>query len=155
MAFAPSVITGPTNVTGLTNPTWTFTLDGTAPSPNSKQYAVTSIGGTQTGVLAHMIGNPFYARYTKPARFNQLGQPNASGVIRAFPKNYHELLVVKGVLPLANQPIQQMPIRIQFGIPAGADVADPIGVAAAYACAAALLWQLAEELRKSGTTGIT
>lgn len=154
MSFAPSVITGPTTVTGLTNPTWTYTSDSVAPLPNSKQYAVTAIGGTQTGVTVHSIGNPFYARFTKPAIYKILANPNVSGVIKAFPKNYYELLTVKGVLPLANQPIQQFPIRTSFGLPAGADVADPVVVASAIASHAALLWQLAEELRKSVLTGI-
>lgn len=154
MSFAPSVITGPTTVTGLTNPTWTYTSDSVAPLPNSKQYAVTAIGGTQTGVAAHSIGNPFYARFTKPAIYKILANPNVSGVIKAFPKNYYELLTVKGVLPLASQPIQQFPVRTSFGLPAGSDVADPVSVAAGLASHAALLWQLAEEIRKSVITGI-
>lgn len=154
MSFAPSVITGPTGVTGLTSPTWTYSADGTAPLPTSKQYAVTSLGGTQTGVSVHSVGNPFYARFTRPAAYKQLGNPNASGVIKAFPKNYYELLTVKGVLPLASQPIQQFPVRTSFGLPAGSDVADPVSVAAGLASHAALLWQLAEEIRKSVITGI-
>lgn len=154
MSFAPSVITGQVGVTGLTNPTWTLSLDGTAPMPTSKQYAVTALGGTQPGVSAHSIGNPFFARFTRPAAYKQLGNPNTAGVIKAFPKNYYELLTVKGVLPLANQPIQQFPIRTSIGLPAGSDVADPVSVASALVAHASLLWQLAEEIRKTVITGI-
>lgn len=152
MSFTLSVVTGPTGVTGLTNPTWTM-AQGSAPAPNQKQYYVSSLGGTQPGVSVHGISNPFTITATVPTAFKQLGSPNANGVIRTFPKNYIEILARKGVLPQADQNPQLMMVRVSIGLPAGADIADPVSVASCLAMVAAVLWGQAEEIRKTVVTG--
>lgn len=125
MAFAPaSPITGAA-LTGLTTPTYTLTGD-TPPAINAKQFAVTTLGGTQTGVLAHSIGSPFTLTAFRPQKFKVLGSPNANGVINSFPRNVFEFLVRKGVSVAVNQPVQLAWARLSIGIPAGNDIYDKV-----------------------------
>lgn len=152
MSFTLTTVTGPTGVTGLTSPTWTM-APSTAPASNMKQFAVSALGGTQTGVSVHGISNPFTATMAVPTAYKQLGSPNSAGVIRTFPKNYTELLIRKGVSPLEGQPQQLMMIRVSIGTPAGADLADPNSVASALALVGAIVWGQAEEIRKVVVTG--
>jgi hypothetical protein len=68
MSFAPtSPVTGAAQ-SGLTAPTYTLTAD-VAPAQNAKQYAVTALGGTQTGVISHSVAAPFTL-----AMFRQTGE---------------------------------------------------------------------------------
>lgn len=131
MPFNPSSpVTGGAQ-TGLTSPTYTLTAD-TAPDANGKQYAVTALGGTQTGVSAHSVGSPFTVTLFRPKVPRTLGSPNpVTGVVGAVPKNTYKLITRKGVLPLAGQPSQTMIVTTTIEVPAGADTADPNSVRAA------------------------
>lgn len=131
MAFGPSSpITGAT-ATGLTSPTYTVTQD-TPPNSHSEQLAVTALGGTQTGVVAHSVSSPFTITMERPAQFKQLGQPNPStGVVASVPRNVYTVRTRKGVLPLAGQASQVMLIETKISVPAGSDNADPLSVRAA------------------------
>lgn len=125
-----SPITG-TAQTGLTAPTYTLTTD-TAPSNNGKQWAVTALGGTQTGVVVHSVAAPFTISCFKPQNTVVLGTPNPStGVIGNVKKNSYKVITRKGVLPLAGQPYQTMIITTTIDVPAGADNADSPSVRAA------------------------
>lgn len=152
MAFSPgSPITGAA-ITGLTSPTYTHSAD-TAPNAVSKQYAVSSLGGTQTGVTVHSVSSPFTLTMFRPANFKVLGQPNASGVIRGFPKNNYEILTRKGCSVLANQPIQTALIRTSLSIPAGADAYDAVNLKAAISCHIGMLWAIAQGISDTSLTG--
>lgn len=152
MSFAPSSpVTGAT-ITGLTSPTYTLTAD-TAPSAVSKQYAVSALGGTQTGVVAHSISNPFTHTCFRPANFKVLGQPNPSGIVRSFPRNVFEVLTRKGMGVLLNQPIQTGLIRTTLSLPAGSDSYDVVSVKAAISAHIGLLWQIANGLSDTVNTG--
>lgn len=123
MSFSPaSPITGAA-VTGLTSPTYTITLD-TAPKVTGKQFAVTGLGGTQTGVVSHSVSNPFTLTYFRPAAFRALPPVGVNGRLPSVPKNEHVLIFRKGMIPLAGQPAEPATVRITLAIPAGADVAD-------------------------------
>lgn len=152
MSFAPSTPVTGAAISGLTSPTYTISAD-TAPSASSKQYAVTALGGTQTGVLAHTISSPFTLTMFRPGTFKVLGQPNSAGVVRAFPKNIFEVLTRKGVGVLANQPTQILPIRTTLGIPAGSDVYDAVSVKAAISAHIGLLWAIAQGISDTSLTG--
>jgi len=150
--FSPSTpITG-ASITGLTSPTYTIAAD-TPPNASSKQYAVTALGGTQTGVVAHSISAPFTLTMFRPATFKVLSNPNASGVIRSFPKNSFEVLTRKGLSVLANQPVQLGSIRSTFTIPAGADTYDAVSVKAMISAHIGLLTQIAQGLADTVITG--
>lgn len=117
--------------TGLTAPTYTLSAD-TAPAPNGKQFAVTALGGTQTGVAAHSVGQPFTVTMFRPLSPRVLGTPNpVTGRIASVPNNVYTVITRKGVVPLAGQPITTMVIESTIRVPAGADVADANSVRAA------------------------
>lgn len=153
MAFSPtSPVTGATS-TVLTSPTYTIVSD-TAPAANAKQVYVSALGGTQTGVLSHSVAAPFTGSMFKPAALKTLQPVNpVTGVLRSVPMNDYTVISRKGVLPLAGQSYKVMPIRTLLSVPAGADTADAISVAAAISFHIGLLAQLAEEIRKSVITG--
>jgi hypothetical protein len=118
--------------TGLTSPTYTVVADNAPPGNPGEQVAVTALGGTQTGVVAHSISVPFTTNTTRPATYKVLGQPNpTTGVIANVPKNVHKVITRKGVLPLAGQPYAAMIIETIISVPAGSDTADPANIRAA------------------------
>lgn len=153
MAFNPSSpVTGGTS-TVLTSPTYTVVSDS-APANNAKQVYVSALGGTQTGVLAHSVAAPFTGTMFRPSALKVLSPVNpVTGVLKSVPMNDYSVLTRKGVLPLAGQSYKVMPIRTLFSVPAGADVADPLSVAAAISFHIGLLAQLADEIRKTALTG--
>lgn len=116
--------------TGFTSPTYTLTND-VAPGGDGKQFAVTALGGTQTGVTTHAGSSPFTLAFFRAKVYKALGKPDANGLIRSVPKNATTFITRKGVLPLAGQPYATMLIRTVMEVPAGADVADPANVRAA------------------------
>lgn len=131
MSFALTTpVTGAAQ-TGLTTPTYTIALD-TSPDANARQYAVTALGGTQTGVTASSVSSPFTTAMFRPKQYQVLGKPNpTTGLIARVPRNTYKFISRKGVLPLAGQPIQNMVVTTTIEVPAGADVADPANVRAA------------------------
>jgi hypothetical protein len=117
--------------TGLTSPTYTLVADS-APDVNGKQWVVTALGGTQTGVSVHSVASPFSLTFWKPKFARILGNPNINtGVIANVPKNTYKWVCRKGVTPLAGQPIQTAVITLSMEVPAGADTADSEDIRAA------------------------
>lgn len=131
MSFAPSSpVTGAT-VTGLTTPTYTLVVDTPANS-NSKAYAVTALGGTQTSVDIHSASKPFQLWASRPAVLKLAPLPsNITGVIPTAPRNTYSVGVRKGASPVTGQSPQLVNFRADFAIPAGVDVAEPEEVRAA------------------------
>lgn len=153
MSFAPtSPVTGLAQ-TGLTSPTYTIASD-TPPNAHSKQYAVSALGGTQTGVNVHSVSSPFTITAERPAAFRQLGSPNpVTGVISNVPRNVFVVRTRKGVSPLAGQPIQTMLIETRISVPAGADIADSINIRAALSAHLGSLSQVSSALGDVVLTG--
>ena len=140
MSFAPSspVTGGPQ--TGLTSPTYTIVSD-TPPNSHSVQYAVTTLGGTQTGVEAHSVSLPFTLTMERPAQFRQLGVANpVTGVISNVPMNVFKIRARKGVNIDASQSPKVASVEIKLSIPAGADTEDPESIRAMLSLAAGALW---------------
>jgi hypothetical protein len=131
MSFSlSSPITGAAQ-TGLTSPTYTVVAD-TAPDNNGKQYAVTALGGTQTGVEVHSVASPFTMTFWRPKILRVLGNPNpVTGVINNVAVNSYKLITRKGVVPLAGQPSRTMVVTTTIDVPAGADSANPEDIRAA------------------------
>jgi len=153
MAFAPtSPITGATQ-TGLTSPTYTIAADSN-PTQYGKQYYVSTLGGTQTGVLAHSVASPFTVSAFRPANLKTLQPVNpVTGVLRSVPMNTYKVVTRKGVLPLAGQASKTAVLRTDFDIPAGSDLADPLSLRAAISAHIGLLSQISSALGDTAVTG--
>lgn len=130
MAIAlTSPVTG-TAQTNLTSPTYTVVVD-TAPGTNGKQWAVSALGGTQTGVRVHSASDPFTVTFERPVNVRQAPIANpVTGVVGNVPRNSYKYRVRKGVIPVTGQNPQVMLSTGVFDVPAGADLADPANVRA-------------------------
>lgn len=153
MAFVPtSPITGSTQ-TGLTSPTYTISADQ-APDANGKQFYVSALGGTQTGVTAHSVAAPFTISMFRPKVLKTLQPVNpVTGVLRNVPMNAYKVITRKGVLPLAGQAFKTGNVTTEINVPAGADLADTVSLRAMLSCHIGLLTQLSNELGNSVATG--
>jgi hypothetical protein len=139
MAFSPSSPISGAAVTGLTTPTYTLTADN-PPSPQGKQYYVSALGGTQTGVVPHSASRPFTLSAFKPAALQQLGAiVPATGALSRVPVNTYKWITRKSVIPLSGQPGRVMVITTVAEVPAGADTADAANLAAGFSAHAGLL----------------
>lgn len=126
MAFNPSSPVTGASQTGLTSPTYTLTAD-VAPNNNGKQYAVTALGGTQTGVEAHAAAFPFTLTFVRPSSF----KPAPTTANGSVPKNVYTVIARKGVYCGPSNTIPSIALgRVTLEIPAGADVYDPESVRA-------------------------
>lgn len=140
--------------TGFTAPTYTHSAD-IAPTVFGKQYAVTALGGTQTGVTVHGASSPFTITFVRPTAFKVLGKPNpVTGVIKDVPRNTWKVILRKGVLPLAGQPYSVAVMNLSWDIPAGADTADPANLRAMASLLIGALTQVSAGLGDSAVSGI-
>ncbi len=121
MSFAPSSPVTGAAVTGLTSPTYTLTAD-VAPSINGKQYAITALGGTQTGVDVNTVSKPFTLTFFRPAVLKVLPQANPlTGIIKNVPVNTYKLITRKGAVPSANQVTSLARITTVIDVPSGTE----------------------------------
>lgn len=139
--------------TGLTSPTYTVVSD-VAPAQNGKAYAVTALGGTQTGVSAHSVSNPFTLTFWRPLVYRLLGRLNANGILIQNPSNVHKIITRKGVIPLAGQSPQTAICTTIVEVPAGAESVDPNSVRAMISCHLGGLSQLSAGIGDTVVTGI-
>lgn len=134
MSFGPSSPVTGASQTGLTTPTYTLTED-VGPNSHSEQYAVTALGGTQTGVEAHSVSKPFTVTCERPAQFRQLGTPNpVTGVISNVPMNVYKVRVRKGVEVDSTQTPKIAMAELKISVPAGADSYDAESIRAMLSC---------------------
>lgn len=136
---------------GLTTPTYTLTED-VAPSANGVQFAVTALGGTQTGVEAHSVSKPFTLSFFKPMTFRPLGTKNSQGTLSSIPKNTFKAITRKGVEVHSDGDVSTMIVTTTIDVPAGADVVDPESIRAALS---AHFGALVDESSDLGTLAIS
>jgi hypothetical protein len=141
--------------TGFTSPTYTLATD-TAPTNTGKQYAVTAIGGTQTGVdAASSPSKPFTTTLQKPQVLRTLGVVDpVTGVLRSVPRNTYKVITRKGVVPLAGQSPVVFNITTTFDVPAGADIADAANIRAACSLHFGVLSQISASCGDTLVTGV-
>nr|QDH89357.1 MAG: hypothetical protein H3BulkLitter172403_000003 [Leviviridae sp.] len=154
MSFVPTTpITGAAQ-TGLTTPTYTITAD-VAPAQNAKQFAVTALGGTQTGVIPHSVSSPFTLAMFRPQN-PQILQPvdPVTGVLRRVPVNTYKVITRKGVVPLAGQASRNMVITTVIDVPAGSDTADSVSIRAALSAHFGLIAQVSAGIGDTSVNGI-
>lgn len=154
MPFNPvSPVTGAA-ISGFTAPTYTLSAD-TPPAINSKQYAVSAVGGTQTGVDINAVSKPFTVTFFRPAVLRSLPAANpVTGVIKNVPNNVYKLITRKGVAPAANQPSIPVIITTEISVPAGSDTYEPEDIKAALSAHFGVGWQSADDISKTLLTGV-
>lgn len=140
-------------VSGLTSPTYSMVADQ-PPNGNSKQWYVSAIGGTQTGVdPSSSASKPWTFTFSRPANLKTLNAVDATGVIRAVGFNTFEMLMRKGFIPLAGQAARVANWRSFFPVLVGSDLADAANIRAAASSYAGVLSQQASGLADSMITG--
>ena len=154
MAIAlASPVTGATQ-TGLTSPTYTVAVD-TAPTIQGKQWAVTALGGTQTGVSISGASTPFTVNFVRPAALKPASLPNVvTGLLGSVSRNVFKVITRKSVTVLSGQLPVVMLVETSASVPAGADAADPASVRAALSLHIGALWQQSDEWGDTLVTGI-
>lgn len=153
MPFNPDLsITGAAQ-TGLTSPTYTYVAD-MAPDQRSKQWAVTTLGGTQTNVRTHSAGDPFTVLIRREP-YKARPSPNpTNGAYPQVPLNRIEILGRKGVYIDSANTVRVMNLRLIAEIPAGAEVTDAINIRAACSNMLGLLAEEADDYGHTLVSGI-
>lgn len=120
-------------VAGLTSPTYTLATDVFPGTNPGIQWAVTSLGGTQTTVRTSTVGNPFTIAFWRGATMYPapIANPVTGVVPRAKVMNKHGAIARIGVVPLSGQAPELMMMRLTVEVPPGADTADPQQIRAA------------------------
>lgn len=116
--------------TGLTSPTYTVVADTPPSGVRGKQYAVSALGGTQTGVEANRVGQPFTWTYQAPA--TPRGAPPVSqttGAPTSVPRNVHKVIGRKGVAVVTGY-YANVNYTLEISVPAGAEINDPESIRA-------------------------
>lgn len=152
--FAPaSPVTGAA-VTGLTSPTYTLAAD-VAPNINGKQYAVSALGGTQTGVDVNTISKPFSISFFRPQTYRLLPAANPiTGVVKAVPMNAYKLITRKGAQPAVNQQLAVARITTIIEIPAGTETYEPEELKALISAHFGVGWAQASGIADTVISGI-
>lgn len=154
MAFVPSSpLTGAAIASAsFTTPSFTLVQDSN-PEQNGKQVYVSASTGT-SGSTAHTVARPFTLSMFRPKVLKTLAPVNlVTGQLRAVPMNTYKVITRKGLLPLAGQSFKTGWISTNLEIPAGAELADPINLAAMVSAHIGLLSQLADEIYTTTRTG--
>lgn len=155
MSYAiSSPVTGAAQ-TGLTAPTYTLAAD-LAPNNLGRQYAISALGGTQTGVDVSGVSKPFTVNFVRPASFKLVATPDpVTGVLTRVAKNVWKLITRKGVIPLSGQAPQIMLITTTFEVPAGSDSVEPEDIRAACSLHIGVLNQQSAGIGDALITGTT
>jgi len=140
--------------TGLTTPTYTYVADFT-PDPSSRQYAVTSLGGTQTNVRASGAGDPFTVLIRKDRAYKTLPAANpVTGSYGNVPLNKTEFLFRKGLKIDTAGTIKVGNFRVIAELPAGSETNDSINIRAMLSFALGLLSEESADYGDSLVAGV-
>ncbi len=157
MSLTLTTVTGAA-CTGLTSPT--FTLSQQSADASVKQWYVSSLGGTQTGVSTHTNELPFKVYSKVPTRFKipgqrslTTGQYTGSGAGR---KNEISIGIVKGVNildGLSGYQYDTINGSLSIRLPAAVGN-DPEQISAFLSLFAGILWANATGIYDTARTGI-
>lgn len=140
--------------TGFTSPTYTL-VDDVPPNSNSKQKAVSAVGGAGNTPSLHSASNPFTVTTSRPAVLKAAPVVNPiTGVMGNSPRNVYSVIVRKGHVPGSAQNPQISVIRADFPVVAGADVQDPINVRAGASLAIGAIWQMSAGIGDTMVSGL-
>lgn len=121
MTVSLSNITGGAQ-TGFTTPGYTVSADNN-PGNNGKQWIVSAITGTQTGVTAHSAADPFTIAFFKPLAYKVAAFVSTT-IFRKPPRNTYKCIVRKGVLVNSNFPKDIAIAQVVIDVPAGSESLD-------------------------------
>lgn len=114
--------------TGFTTPGYTVSQD-TAVDSNAKRYIVTTLTGTQTGVRAHAISDPFATTFVRQKVLNALPSANPiTGKYPRVPRNRYWALTEKGMNYASGQAPETGNTKTMVDVPAGSDATDPSNI---------------------------
>jgi hypothetical protein len=140
--------------TGFTTPAYVLTTD-VAPTINGRQYIVSGLTGTQTGVRTHAVSDPFRVTLSRAATLKPLPPVNPITLRYGnIPKNTHSIIVGKGVNVAANQQPEVLNIRCYLDIPAGSDSYDSPNVRAACSLMSGVWTQIPAGIGDTCVTGV-
>jgi len=141
--------------TGFTSPTYTLVAD-TAPTNAGKQYAVSSLGGTQTGVDSSSTpSRPFTITLSRPPVLRGVPAVNqVTGLLGIVPRNAYKILVRKGVTSVTNQASQTAQAYVTIEVPAGSDSTDPANVRAMISLLIGSLNSISASIGDTSVTGV-
>ncbi len=147
------------NVTGdtmgvFTTPGYTVTADTPPPGVKGKQYAISALTGTQTGVEANAIGEPFSFTYSGPVSPKGVGAlSSATGRPLVTPRNTHKCITRKGVEVVTGYFVP-MNITTTFDVPAGSEIKDSESIRAAINLHVNAMKQIVSGLGDTIVTGV-
>jgi hypothetical protein len=122
---------------------------------NGKQYAVTALGGTQTGVDVNTVSKPFSISFFRPQVLRSLPQANpVTGVIKDVPMNSYKLITRKGAVPAANQVSKTARITTVIEVPAGTDTYEPEEIRAMISAHFGVGWAQASGIADTVVSGV-
>jgi len=148
-----SPITGSAQ-TGLTSPTYTVVTDRSPASPQVQQVAVSALGGTQAGVRASSVSDPFVLWIKAPAQLRALPLFSlANGRLPNVPFNTWTAATKKGLIPASGLVSLPGQIESRFSIPAGAETYDAANMRAMISAHIGLLDQVSAALGDAFVTG--
>jgi hypothetical protein len=154
MSFAPSSPVTGAAVTGLTSPTYTIVTD-VAPNINGKQYAVSALGGTQTGVDVNSVSKPFTITFFRPVTLRTLPQANpVTGIVKSVPINTYKMITRKGASPSVNQVALVARITTIIEVPAGTDTYEPEDIRAMISAHFGTGWAQASGIADTVLSGV-
>jgi len=141
--------------TGLTSPTYTLAADA-APTNSGKQYAVSGLGGTQSGVdTSSTPSRPFTITLSRPPVLRTLpGVNSVTGLLPSVPRNVYKIIARKGVTPLTGQASQVALATVEISVPAGADFSDAANVRAMLSLLIGALNQISIGIGDTAVTGV-
>lgn len=155
MSFSPSSPVTGAPQTGFTSPTYTIVADVGPDAANTKQYAVTAVGGTQAGVTTHSVASPFSSNFYRPKTLRTLQASSSQlSVVRNVPRNIFGRITRKGVTVLSGQPIIVAYAKTSYEIPAGSDTADAPNVRAMVALHEGIGWAQSAGIGDSLINGV-
>lgn len=152
--WSPDLTTTGGAQTGLTSPTYTYAVD-LSPDPNSRQYVVTTLGGTQTGVRTSTAGDPFTFKLTKDRVYKALPPKNpVNGSYGNVPLNKTEFLFRKGLYIDSTSTVRVGNVRVSLELPAGSEQFDAVNVRALLSMAIGTLNEESADIGDSAVAGI-
>jgi hypothetical protein len=127
--------------TSFTTPSFTLVVDN-APDVRSKQSAVTTLGGTMAGVVAHSINAPFTVTVRRPPMWKTLAMAILNGVTAQYSKvPYNEqVIIVRKAAQVALNQWWTNEWRLATKIYAGSETYDAPNVKAGASFFAGFIW---------------
>lgn len=140
----------------LTNPTYTLVEDRAPDPQNSKQFAVSALGGTQTGVSISTLNDPFTVTIVRPKSFKTLVVPSNGAPYQNVPKNTWKVITRKGLVFYGSSVTLKSPITLttEIPIPAGAETNDKVEIAAALSAHIGVLQQQLDNIVAAAASGV-